>query len=66
MRALSTKEYTTLLLAAENQDGRAFPLNTNVRNKLLAAGLIHLINGACYITDTGRHTVRAQGNSGGR
>lgn len=69
-RALTTSEHRVLLLADESMDGRAFPLKSPVRDRLLAAGLIDARGAGgrapYYITDAGRRAVRAQGNSGGR
>lgn len=65
MRALSYKEYTTLLLAFESRDGRVIPWNQKTVERLIRDGFV-VANHKMFITEKGRRAVTAQGSSGGR
>lgn len=66
MRALTVKEYTTLLLAVESLEGRVIVWGSQkTAARLIRDGFV-IKHDKMFITAKGRRAVRLQGMSGGR
>jgi hypothetical protein len=66
MRALTVKEYHTLLLAVESLEGRVIVWGSQrTAARLIRDGFV-IEHGKLFITAKGRRAVRLQGMSGGR
>lgn len=66
MRALTVKEYHTLLLAMESLEGRVIVWGSQrTAARLIRDGFV-IEHGKMFITAKGRRAVQLQGSSGGR